>query len=82
MADIKDQAQLDTKIAEMFKNFDFNKNNAIDEEELTKAMLTLSPGITKDVVHQTFLALDLDKNTELSLEEFKQFVYKSLTSSS
>ena len=82
MADIKDQAQLDTKIAEMFKNFDFNKNGAIDEEELTKAMLTLSPGLTKDVVHQTFLALDLDKNTELSLEEFKQFVYKSLTSSS
>ena len=43
-------------------------------------MKVISPNIDKEVVHQTFLALDLDKNTELSLEEFRNFVYKSLTS--
>ena len=80
MSAIKDQKELDEKIAQIFKQFDFNKNNAIDEEELNKAMKTISPNMTKDVVHQTFLALDLDKNTQLSLEEFKNFVYKSLTS--
>ena len=80
MSAIKDQKELDEKIAQIFKQFDFNKNNAIDEEELNKAMKTISPNMTKDIVHQTFLALDLDKNTQLSLEEFKNFVYKSLTS--
>ena len=43
-------------------------------------MEAISPGMDKEVIHQTFLALDLDKNTELSLEEFKNFVYKTLTS--
>ena len=43
-------------------------------------MKVISPKIDREVVHQTFLALDLDKNTELSLEEFRNFVYKSLTS--
>ena len=80
MAAITDQIELEQKIAELFKAYDFNKNNAIDEGELTKAMKIISPNIDKEVVHQTFLALDLDKNTELSLEEFRNFVYKSLTS--
>ncbi len=80
MAEIKNQSELDEKIAEMFKKFDINKNNSIDEVELSKAMEAISPGLDKDVIHQTFLALDLDKNTELSLEEFKNFVYKTLTS--
>ena len=80
MAAIKDQKELEQKIAELFKVYDFNKNNAIDEEELNKAMKVISPKIDREVVHQTFLALDLDKNTELSLEEFRNFVYKSLTS--
>ena len=80
MAAFKDQKELEEKIAELFKVYDFNKNNAIDEEELNKAMKVISPNIDREVVHQTFLALDLDKNTELSLEEFRNFVYKSLTS--
>ena len=80
MAEIKNQSELDEKIAEMFKKFDINKNNSIDEVELSKAMEAISPGMDKEVIHQTFLALDLDKNTELSLEEFKNFVYKTLTS--
>ena len=80
MAAIKDQKELEQKIAELFKVYDFNKNNAIDEEELNRAMKVISPNIEREVVHQTFLALDLDKNTELSFEEFKNFVYKALTS--
>ena len=80
MAEIKDQSQLDVKIEEMFNKFDINKNGSIDEDELTKAMLALSPGVTKDVIHETFVSLDLDKNTVLSLDEFKNFVYKTLTS--
>lgn len=80
MAEIKNQSELDEKIAEMFKKFDINKNNSIDEGELSKAMEAISPGMDKEVIHQTFLALDLDKNTELSFEEFKNFVYKTLTS--
>ena len=72
--------ELDAKIEEMFKQFDFDKSNSIEEEELAKAMELISPGVSKEVVHQTFLALDLDKNNHLSLEEFKNFVYKSLTS--
>ena len=75
-----DQKELEKKMAELFKAYDFNKNNAIDEEELNKAMKVISPNIDREVVHQTFLALDLDKNTELSFEEFKNFVYKALTS--
>ena len=67
-------------MAELFKAYDLNKNNAIDEEELNRAMKVISPNIEREVVHQTFLALDLDKNTELSFEEFKNFVYKALTS--
>ena len=43
-------------------------------------MQAISPQATKDIVHQTFLSLDLDKNTKLSLEEFRNFVYKTLTS--
>ena len=79
MSEIKSQDELEAKIAEIFKKFDINKNNTIDEEELSKAMQAISPQVTKDIVHQTFLALDLDKNTRLSLEEFKNFVYKTLT---
>ena len=80
MAEFKNQEELEVKIAEMFKKFDFNKNNTIDEEELAKAMKVIAPQVTQDIIHQTFLALDLDKNTQLSLEEFKNFVYKTLTS--
>ena len=79
MSEIKSQDELEAKIAEIFKKFDINKNNTIDEEELSKAMQAISPQVTKDIVQQTFLALDLDKNTRLSLEEFKNFVYKTLT---
>ena len=74
-----DQKALDTKIEEMFKQFDFDKNNTIEEEELAKAMEAISPGVSKEVVHQTFVALDLDKNNKLSFDEFKNFVYKTLT---
>ena len=38
----------------------------------------INPQIEKDVIHQAFLSLDLDKNKTLSLEEFKNFVYKTL----
>ena len=79
---IEEKKELEEKINQMFGKFDFNKNNSIDENELAKAMELISPGLDKDIIHQTFLALDLDKNTQLSLEEFRQFVYKSLTSSS
>ena len=75
-----DQKELDAKILEMFNQFDFDKSNSIEEEELAKAMEAISPGISKEVVHQTFVALDLDKNNKLTLDEFKNFVYKSLTS--
>ncbi len=74
-----DQKALDAKIEEMFKQFDFDKNNTIEEEELAKAMEVISPGVSKEVVHQTFVALDLDKNNKLSFDEFKNFVYKTLT---
>ncbi len=74
-----DQKALDAKIEEMFKQFDFDKNNTIEEEELAKAMEAISPGVSKEVVHQTFVALDLDKNNKLSFDEFKNFVYKTLT---
>ena len=75
-----DQKELDAKIEQMFKQFDFDKNNTIEEEELAKAMEAISPGVSKEVIHQTFLALDLDKNNKLTFDEFKNFVYKSLTS--
>ena len=75
-----DQKELDAKIEQMFKQFDFDKNNTIEEEELAKAMEVISPGVSKEVIHQTFLALDLDKNNKLTFDEFKNFVYKSLTS--
>ena len=74
------QKELDAKIEEMFKQFDFDKNNTIEEDELAKAMEVISPGVSKEVIHQTFLALDLDKNNKLSFDEFKNFVYKTLTS--
>ena len=74
-----DQKALDAKIEEMFKQFDFDKNNTIEEEELAKAMEAISPGVSKEVVHQTFVALDLDKNNKLSFDEFKNFVYKTFT---
>ena len=74
------QKELDAKIEVMFKQFDFDKNNTIEEEELAKAMEVISPGVSKEVIHQTFLALDLDKNNKLSFDEFKNFVYKTLTS--
>ena len=80
MTEANNQKELDEKITQMFEKFDFNKSNSIDESELTKAMELISPEIDKEVIHQTFLSLDLDKNTQLSLDEFKQFVYKSLTS--
>ena len=80
MAEIKNQEELEVKIAEMFKKFDINKNNTIDEDELAKAMQAIAPQVTREIIHQTFLSLDLDKNTQLSLEEFKNFVYKTLTS--
>ena len=80
MAEIKNQEELEVKIAEMFKKFDINKNSTIDEEELAKAIQVIAPQVSKDIIHQTFLALELDKNTQLSLEEFRNFVYKTLTS--
>ena len=75
-----DQKELDAKIEEMFNNFDFDKNKVLDEDELAKAMEAISPGISKEVIHQTFVSLDLDKNNKLSFDEFKNFVYKTMTS--
>ena len=77
MADTK---ELDKKIEEMFNQFDFDKNKVLDEDELAKAMEILSPGVCKDIIHQTFVSLDLDKNNKLSLDEFKNFVYKTMMS--
>ena len=80
MAEKNFQAELDKKIEEMFKKYDSNENNAIDEEELAEALKSSAPGITKEIIHQTFLSLDLDKNTKLTFEEFKNFVYKTVLS--
>ena len=80
MAEKNFQAELDKKIEEMFKKYDSNENNAIDEEELAEALKASAPGITKEIIHQTFLSLDLDKNTKLTFEEFKNFVYKTVLS--
>ena len=41
------QKELDAKIEEMFKQFDFDKNNTIEEEELAKAMEVISPVLAK-----------------------------------
>ncbi len=75
-----DKKELDKKIEEMFNQFDFDNNKVLDEDELAKAMDTLSPGLSRDVIHQTFVSLDLDKNNKLSLDEFKNFVYKTMMS--
>ena len=74
------QEEFDKKIEVMFKQYDSNKNNVIDEEELANALKSMSSGITKEIIHQTFVSLDLDKNTKLSFDEFKNFVYKTVLS--
>ena len=84
--EIKDQAQLDEFIKNLFVKLDLDKNNTLDLNEIQIAVNNYSKqkgsqAVEKDVIVETFKSLDLDHNKQLSFDEFKNFIYKLVISS-
>ena len=67
----------------LFEQYDLNKNGVICEKELSNALTTFTAGSGAPIpdaatVKQVFLSLDTNNDGALSLEEFKEFLIKTL----
>ena len=68
---------------DIFNQFDKNKNGIICENELANARKTFAdykgvPVPDNDTIKRVFLSLDTNNDGGLSLDEFKEFIKKSL----
>ena len=83
---INDKEKFNTVAQNLFVQYDTNKNGVICEKELSNALTTFTAGSgapipDADTVKQVFLSLDKNNDGALSLEEFKEFLIKTLINS-
>ena len=82
---INDKEKFNELAKNLFTQYDTNKNGVICEKELTSALSSFTAGSGAPVpdaetIKQVFLSLDTNKDGALSLEEFKEFIIKTLIS--
>ena len=83
---INDKEKFDMIAKNLFTQYDTNKNGVICESELANALASFTTGKNTPVpapetIKQVFLSLDKNNDGALSLEEFKEFLIKTLLSS-
>ena len=80
---INDKEKFDEMAKVLFTQYDTNQNGVICEKELTAALTSFAASSGGEIpdaetVKQVFTSLDTDNDGGLSLEEFKQFLVKTL----
>ena len=83
---INDKEKFNTVAQNLFTQYDTNKNGVICEKELSNALTSFTKGSgapipDADTIKQVFLSLDKNNDGALSLEEFKEFLIKTLINS-
>ena len=83
---INDKEKFNTVAQNLFVQYDTNKNGVICEKELSNALISFTKGAgapipDADTIKQVFLSLDKNNDGALSLEEFKEFLIKTLINS-
>ena len=83
---INDKKKFNTVAQNLFTQYDTNKNGVICEKELSNALTSFTKGSgapipDADTIKQVFLSLDKNNDGALSLEEFKEFLIKTLINS-
>ena len=80
---INDKEKFNELATNMFNQYDTNKNGVICQKELSAALTSFTAGTGAPVpdaetIKQVFLSLDKNNDGALSLEEFKEFIIKTL----
>ena len=80
---INDKEKFEQLTKTLFTQYDTNQNGVICEKELTNALTAFTAGSgapvpDADTIKQVFLSLDKNNDGALSLEEFKEFLIKTL----
>ena len=80
---INDKEKFNELATNMFNQYDTNKNGVICEKELSAALTSFTAGTGAPVpdaetIKQVFLSLDKNNDGALSLDEFKEFIIKTL----
>ena len=80
---INDKEKFNLVAKNLFDQYDLNKNGVICEKELSNALISFTSGSGAPVpdaetIKQVFIGLDTNNDGALSLEEFKEFLIKTL----
>ena len=80
---INDKEKFEVLAKNLFDQYDLNKNGVICEKELSNALASFTAGSGAPVpdaaiIKQVFLSLDKNNDGALSLEEFKEFLIKTM----
>ena len=80
---INDKEKFNEVAKKLFEQYDTNKNGVICEKELSNALISFTSGSGAPVpdaetIKQVFIGLDTNNDGALSLEEFKEFLIKTL----
>ena len=80
---INDKEKFNELAQNLFTQYDTNKNGVICQNELTAALTSFTAGSGAPVpdaetIKQVFLSLDKNNDGALSLDEFKEFIIKTL----
>ena len=80
---LNDKEKFNELSQKLFNQYDTNKNGTICEKELSNALISFTAGSgapipEPDTIKKVFLSLDKNNDGALSLEEFREFIIKSL----
>lgn len=80
---INDKEKFEALAKNLFDQYDTNKNGVICEKELSNALTAFTAGSGAPVpdaatIKSVFLSLDKNNDGALSLEEFKEFLIKTM----
>ena len=80
---INDKEKFNTVAQNLFVQYDTNKNGVICQNELSNALKSFTAGSSAPVpdaetIKQVFISLDKNNDGALSLDEFKEFIVKTL----
>ena len=80
---INDKEKFNSVAKKLFEQYDLNKNGTICEKELSTALTSFTAGTgapipDAETIKQTFMGLDKNNDGALSLDEFKEFLIKTL----